>query len=101
MGLTLDKYLEIQGKTAEEFEAETREAAVKGIKTQFVLDELVKKEQLNVNQEELTEHLMRRAASSGMSPTSSPRPSSRVARCRPSARSPAARPWPSWSRPPR
>ncbi|MFF3498112.1 trigger factor [Streptomyces sp. NPDC003247] len=68
MGLTLDKYLEIQGKTAEEFETETRDAAVKGIKTQFVLDELVKREKLNVNQEELTEHLMRRAASSGMSP---------------------------------
>ncbi|MET8248436.1 trigger factor [Streptomyces sp. NPDC005202] len=68
MGLTLDKYLEIQGKTAEEFENETREAAIKGIKTQFVLDELVTKEKLSVNQEELTEHLMRRAASSGMSP---------------------------------
>ena len=68
MGLDLDKYLEIQGKSAEEFDAETREAAVKGIKTQFVLDELVKQEKLNVNQEELTEHLMRRAASSGMSP---------------------------------
>ncbi|MEG3631595.1 trigger factor [Streptomyces poriticola] len=68
MGLTLDKYLELQGKTAEEFDAETREAAVKGIKTQFVLDELVKQEKLNVNQEELTEHLMRRASSSGMSP---------------------------------
>ncbi|MEV5983682.1 trigger factor [Streptomyces sp. NPDC052051] len=68
MGLTLDKYLEIQGKTAEEFDAETRDAAIKGIKTQFVLDELVNKEKLNVSQEELTEHLMRRAASSGMSP---------------------------------
>lgn len=68
MGLDLDKYLELQGKTAEEFETETREAAVKGIKTQFVLDELVKQENLNVSQEELTEHLMRRAASSGMSP---------------------------------
>ncbi|WP_149830572.1 trigger factor [Streptomyces tailanensis] len=68
MGLDLEKYLEIQGKTVEEFEAETKEAAVKGIKTQFVLDELVAKEKLNVNQEELTEHLMRRAASSGMSP---------------------------------
>ncbi|GAA1007360.1 MULTISPECIES: trigger factor [Streptomyces] len=68
MGLTLDKYLEIQGKTAEEFDTETREAAIKGIKTQFVLDELVSKEKLGVNQEELTEHLMRRAASSGMSP---------------------------------
>lgn len=68
MGLDLEKYLEIQGKTAEEFDTETEEAAVKGIKTQFVLDELVNKEKLNVNQEELTEHLMRRAASSGMSP---------------------------------
>jgi trigger factor len=68
MGLTLDKYLELQEKTAEEFETETREAAVKGIKTQFVLDELVNKEKLNVNQEELTEHLVRRAAGSGMSP---------------------------------
>ncbi|MFJ5551742.1 trigger factor [Streptomyces sp. NPDC093225] len=68
MGLTLEKYLEFQGKTVEEFEAETKDAAVKGIKTQFVLDELVNKEKLNVNQEELTEHLMRRAASSGMSP---------------------------------
>ncbi|MET7704461.1 trigger factor [Streptomyces sp. NPDC005485] len=68
MGLDLEKYLEIQGKTVEEFDAETKEAAVKGIKTQFVLDELVNKEKLNVNQEELTEHLMRRAASSGMSP---------------------------------
>ncbi|BBC36367.1 Trigger factor [Streptomyces graminofaciens] len=68
MGLDLAKYLEIQGKTEEEFETETKEAAVKGIKTQFVLDELVAKEKLNVNQEELTEHLVRRAASSGMSP---------------------------------
>ncbi|MEV0633636.1 trigger factor [Streptomyces sp. NPDC050619] len=68
MGLDLPQYLEIQGKTEEEFETETKEAAVKGIKTQFVLDELVKLEKLNVNQEELTEHLMRRASSSGMSP---------------------------------
>ncbi|MFD7746087.1 trigger factor [Streptomyces sp. NPDC059698] len=68
MGLDLEKYLEIQGKSLEEFENETSEQAVKGIKTQFLLDEIVNKEKLNVNQEELTEHLMRRAASSGMSP---------------------------------
>ncbi|WP_327236645.1 trigger factor [Streptomyces sp. NBC_01317] len=68
MGLDLAKYLEIQGKTEEEFEEETKEQAVKGIKTQFILDELVNKEKLNVSQEELTEHLMRRAQSSGMSP---------------------------------
>ncbi|GAA2337894.1 trigger factor [Streptomyces cuspidosporus] len=68
MGLTLESYLQMQDKTAEEFEAELKEQAEKGIKTQFVLDELVNKEKLSVGQEELTEHLMRRAASSGMSP---------------------------------
>ncbi|GHJ37606.1 trigger factor [Streptomyces sp. TS71-3] len=68
MGLDLPRYLEIQGKSEEEFDTETKEAAVKGIKTQFVLDELVAVEKLNVSQDELTEHLMRRAASSGMTP---------------------------------
>ncbi|MCA1224162.1 trigger factor [Streptomyces sp. 8L] len=68
MGVELEQYLQIQGKTKEEFDTETSEQAVKGIKTQFILDELVNKEKLNVNQEELTEHLMRRAQSSGMSP---------------------------------
>ncbi|KAF4405982.1 MULTISPECIES: trigger factor [Streptomyces] len=68
MGLDLEGYLKIQDKTAEEFDAELKEQAEKGIKTQFVLDELVNKEKLSVGQEELTEHLMRRAQSSGMSP---------------------------------
>jgi trigger factor len=68
MGLTWESFLEGEGKTREEYEAEIAEQAKKGIKTQFVLDELVNKEKLSVSQEELTEHLMRRAASSGMSP---------------------------------
>ncbi|WP_419994918.1 trigger factor [Streptomyces boninensis] len=68
MGLDLAGYLKMQEKSEEEFEKETEEQATKGIKTQFVLDELVNKEQVNVGQEELTEHLMRRAAGSGMSP---------------------------------
>lgn len=68
MGLTWESFLEREGKTREEYDAELEDQAKKGIKTQFVLDELVTKEKLSVNQEELTEHLMRRAASSGMSP---------------------------------
>jgi len=68
MGLTWESFLEREGKTLEEYNAQLEEQAKKGIKTQFILDELVKKEQLSVSQEELTEHLMRRAASSGMSP---------------------------------
>ncbi|AUH43004.1 trigger factor [Streptomyces sp. CMB-StM0423] len=68
MGMDLEGYLKLQEKTAEEFETELKEQAERGIRTQFVLDELVGKEQVNVGQEELTEHLMRRAQSSGMSP---------------------------------
>lgn len=68
MGMTLEAYLKIQDKTEEQFDAELKEQAEKGIKTQFVLDELVNKEKLSVGQEELTEHLVRRAQSSGMSP---------------------------------
>jgi trigger factor len=68
LGMDLDAYLAMQEKTAEEFDAELEEQAEKGIRTQFVLDEIAKREKLNVSQEELTEHLMRRAQSSGMSP---------------------------------
>ncbi|MFB7293444.1 trigger factor [Actinacidiphila glaucinigra] len=67
-GLDWDSFLENEGKTREEYDQEIEGQAKKGIKTQFVLDELVSTEKLSVNQEELTEHLMRRAASSGMSP---------------------------------
>ncbi|MFD4659585.1 trigger factor [Kitasatospora sp. NPDC058444] len=68
MGLTLDAFLETQGKTREEWDAEIEEQAKKGIKTQFVLDQIVANEELGVNQEELTEHLIRRAAGSGLTP---------------------------------
>ncbi|NJQ14172.1 trigger factor [Streptomyces bohaiensis] len=68
LGMDFDAYLKMQEKTAEEFDAELKEQAEKGIRTQFVLDEIAKREQLSVSQEELTEHLMRRAQSSGMSP---------------------------------
>ncbi|WP_033217024.1 trigger factor [Kitasatospora phosalacinea] len=68
MGLTLDTYLASQDKSLEDYEKETEEQAKKGIKTQFVLDQIVKNEELGVNQEELTEHLIRRAAGSGLTP---------------------------------
>lgn len=68
LGLDLASYLKMQEKTEEDFDAELKEQAEKGIRTQFVLDELVSTEKLNVSQEELTEHLIRRAQSSGMAP---------------------------------
>ncbi|GCE00958.1 trigger factor [Embleya hyalina] len=68
MGMDLAKWLEIQGQTAEEYEEELQDSVRKGMRAQFVLDEVVKKEQLSVNQEELTQHLIQRAQQSGMSP---------------------------------
>jgi trigger factor len=68
MGLDMEGYLSAQEKTAEEFDKETEEQAKKGIKTQFVLDQIAAKEELAVSQEELTEHLVRRAAGSGLTP---------------------------------
>ena len=68
MGLDLDGYLKFREQTREEFDAEIEEQAKKAIRTQFVLDELVNKVQVSVNQEELTEHIMRQAAGSGMNP---------------------------------
>lgn len=67
-GLRMEQYVEAQGKTAEEFEAETAEGAATAIKTQFVLDELATKEQLSVDEGELTAHMINRAQRSNMTP---------------------------------
>jgi trigger factor len=68
LGMDLNAYLKMRDQSAEDFDAELREQAERGIRTQFVLEEIAKREELNVSQEELTEHLMRRAQSAGMSP---------------------------------
>ncbi|WP_377271445.1 trigger factor [Peterkaempfera sp. SMS 1(5)a] len=68
MGLDLETWLKTQDKSVEDFEKETEDQAKKGIKTQFVLDQIASDEELSVSQEELTEHLIRRAAGSGLTP---------------------------------
>ena len=68
IGATREFYLESEGKTDEEFTAELRESSEKAVKSQLVLDALAEKEELTVEQEELTEHLVRRAQQSGMQP---------------------------------
>jgi trigger factor len=67
-GLHMDSYLEAQGKSAEEFDAETTQSAMSAIKAQFVLDALATKEQLSVDEGELTAHMMSRAQRAGMPP---------------------------------
>ena len=68
VGLDRDAYLTAENKTAEEFGAEVREGSEKAVKAQFVLDALASREELNVSQEELTDHLIRRAQQSQMAP---------------------------------
>ena len=67
-GITMDKYLEDEAQTVEEFEAETERRVREAMAAQFVLDEIAAKEELGVEQSELSEHLVRRAQQSGQDP---------------------------------
>jgi trigger factor len=67
-GLTMDKYLEDEGQTLEEFEADLDRRVRDAVAAQFVLDEVAKKEELGVEQSDLSEHIVRRAQQSGQDP---------------------------------
>ena len=64
----LDRYLELQGKTRDEFTAELRESAEKSVRAQFVLDAIADKVEVQVGDAELTEYLVRQAARYNMPP---------------------------------
>ena len=64
----MDKYLEDEGQTQEEFEAELERRVRDAVAAQFVLDEIAKKEEFGVDQAELSQHLVRRAQQSGQDP---------------------------------
>jgi trigger factor len=67
-GMTKEAYVESEGQTVEEFDAEVEKRARESIKAQFVLDAIATKEQLQVGEQELSEHLVRRAMRIGISP---------------------------------
>ena len=67
-GITMEKYLEDEGQTQEEFEAELDRRVRDAVAAQFLLDEIAKKEELGVDQQELSQHLIRRAQQSGQDP---------------------------------
>jgi trigger factor len=64
----LDRYLSLQGKTREEFDAELREGAEKSVRAQFVLDAVADKTEVQIGDSELTEYLVREAARYEMPP---------------------------------
>jgi trigger factor len=67
-GLTLEGYLDSEGKTQEEFETELAEGARKAVKSQLVLDAVADAEEVGVGNEELTSEVVRRAQDSGLQP---------------------------------
>ncbi len=68
MGLGLDDYLQNEGQTEEEFAADLDTRARDALRSQFILDEIADKSELAVSQDELTEHLIRRAQQANMTP---------------------------------
>lgn len=67
-GITMDKYLEDEGQTIEEFEADLERRVRDAVAAQFVLDKVAKAEEFGIDQNELSQHLVRRAQQSGQDP---------------------------------
>ncbi len=64
----LAQLLEAQGTTREEFDKESREQAEESVRTQLFLDAVADKEEPEVSQQELTDHILFTAQSYGMDP---------------------------------
>ncbi|MCW4353503.1 trigger factor [Hoyosella sp. YIM 151337] len=65
---TLNRLLEAQGKTREEFDSDSREAAEKVIRTQLLLDAIADSTEVSVGQQELFERIFFEAQRYGMEP---------------------------------
>jgi trigger factor len=63
-----DRYLETQGKTRDEYQAELREGAEKTVRAQFILDAVAAKTDVQIGDAELTEYLVRQAARYNVAP---------------------------------
>ena len=67
-GITMEKYLEDEKQTQEEFEADLERRVRDAVAAQFVLDEVAKREEFGIDQQELSAHMVRRAQQSGQDP---------------------------------
>ena len=67
-GITMDKYLEDEGQTIEEFEADLERRVRDAVAAQFLLDEIAKEKAFGIDQAELSQHLVRRAQQAGQDP---------------------------------
>ncbi|MFZ2503333.1 MAG: trigger factor [Nocardioides sp.] len=67
-GLTMDSYLEGEGLTIEEFEADLARRVNDAVAAQFVLDKIAEDADFQIGQEELTRHMIMRAQQQGQDP---------------------------------
>ncbi|WP_026404338.1 trigger factor [Actinomadura rifamycini] len=67
-GMSKEDYLADQEKSEEEFETEVADAARLAVKGGFVLDQLAVQEELNVENEELSEYVVTQAMQMGVQP---------------------------------
>jgi len=67
-GMTKEDFLAAEGQSEEEFDADIDKRTREAMTAQFVLDKVVDKEQLSVNEEELTQHIVRSASRFGVGP---------------------------------
>ena len=64
----MDAYLETEKQTIDEFEAELEKRVRDAMASQFLLDEIARTAEIGVEQDELSQHLFRRAQQSGQNP---------------------------------
>jgi trigger factor len=69
-GMSMEAYLEDEGQTVEEFEADLERRVRESILAQFVLDQVVASGEFGIDDAELSSHIMRRAQQSGQDPNS-------------------------------
>ncbi len=69
-GLTLEQYLadSEEGQTEEEFWADVERRATQSLKAQMVLDKVAETSGIGVDQDDLTQHILRRAQAEGTAP---------------------------------
>jgi trigger factor len=66
--MNMEQYLDSEEQTVDEFEADLEKRVRDAVAAQFILDEVAKKEQLGVDQNELSQHIFQRAQQSGQNP---------------------------------
>jgi trigger factor len=67
-GMSREQYLSGQGKTEEEFDLEIEQGARHGVKGGFILDQLALQEELEAQNEELTDFVVQQAMQMGVQP---------------------------------